>query len=214
MNELYVLVISTLLNIWQRRWSAACIAWIVCIGGWIFVAFEKDVYESNARIYVDTTSMLRPLLKNLAVESNVYHQLDIMRRTLLSDPNIEKVMRMTDLDLEINSPQEMADEIEDFRERVTVTASDENLFGIRYQAVEPEITKQVVQSILTIFVEGNLGQSRKDMDAARRFINEQLRSYESQLEAAEGRLAKFKQKNMAFLIRTANPVLRILLKAW
>jgi polysaccharide chain length determinant protein (PEP-CTERM system associated) len=52
---------------------------------------------------------------------------------------------------------------------------------------------------MQIFVEGNLGASRKDMETTRRFLEGQLKSYEKQLVEAEDRLAKFKRENMGLL---------------
>ena len=57
----------------------------------------------------------------------------------------------------------------------------------------------MVQSYLTLFVESNLGQSRRDSDAAGEFLDEQIKQYEAQLTTAERRLAEFKQENAGLL---------------
>jgi len=54
------------------------------------------------------------------------------------------------------------------------------------------VAKQVVQSLLTLFVEGSLGDKRKDSDSARRFIEEQLQGYREKLVAAENTITAFK----------------------
>jgi polysaccharide chain length determinant protein (PEP-CTERM system associated) len=56
-----------------------------------------------------------------------------------------------------------------------------------------------VQSLLTVFVESNLGNSRKDMISARSFIDDQLRDYSQQLDGAEKRVAEFKARNVGYL---------------
>ena len=73
------------------------------------------------------------------------------------------------------------------------------MFKVNFSDSDPVQARDVVQALLTIFVESNLGQSRKDLDSARRFIDEQIREYELELEAAEQRLAKFKQDNAGVL---------------
>ena len=103
MNELYVQFLGYLTSIWRRRWYALAISWLVCGAGWTMVAGLPDKYESEARVYVDMDTMLGPLMKGIAVQVNMFQQIDIMQRTLLSRPNLEKVILMTDLDLKIKS---------------------------------------------------------------------------------------------------------------
>jgi polysaccharide chain length determinant protein (PEP-CTERM system associated) len=184
---------------WLRRWQALTVAWLLCVAGWILVAFLPDKYESSARIYADTKGMLQPLLKGLAVENDIDRDIEIMQRTLMSRPNLEKLARMTDLDLTVKTASDMEDLVERLANQIGIRPQGKNLFSVTYQDTRPEMAKRVVQSLLTIFVESNLGQSRKDMDSARRFIDEQIEIYQQQLEIAEAKLAKFKQDNLGLL---------------
>ncbi len=56
----------------RNKWVITIVAGIICLGGWAFVYKMPDVYQSKARVHVDTRSMLRPLLRGLAVETDVY----------------------------------------------------------------------------------------------------------------------------------------------
>ena len=58
--------------IWRRRWHALILSWVVCLTGWIAVAVLPDKYQSEARIYVDTESILGPLLRGIAVRADVF----------------------------------------------------------------------------------------------------------------------------------------------
>jgi hypothetical protein len=77
---------------------AAWPGWSAIIG--VVVVFKiPDQYEASARIYVDTQSILKPLMAGLTVQPNVEQQVGMLSRTLISRPNIEKLIRMADLDL-------------------------------------------------------------------------------------------------------------------
>ena len=39
--------------------------------GWVVVSRMPDIYESNARVYMNADEALTPLLRGLAVESDV-----------------------------------------------------------------------------------------------------------------------------------------------
>ena len=195
LQEIY----TYLAAMWRRRWGLLGIAWLLCLVGWAIVTLLPNKFESSARVYADTEGVLRPLLKGIAVESDLDHQLEVMERTLLSRPNLESVVRMTDLDHTATTTAAVDKIVKRLAERIEVGLQQENLFSVKFEDTNPQLAQRVVQSLLTIFVEGNLGQNRKDMDAARRFIDEQIAGYQRQLEVAEDNLANFKQENMGLL---------------
>lgn len=199
MNEVYQQVITILISIWRRRWYVLAVGWVVCGAGWTAVAHLPDKYQANARIYVDMDTMLGPLMQGLAVQVNLFQQIDVMQRTLLSRPNIEKVVLMTDMDLKVHTDQEKEELLENLKNKIRIGQQGRNLFNVAFEDEDPNLAKRVVQAMLQIFVEGNVGASRKDMDTTRRFLDDQIREYERQLEEAEARLAQFKRKNMGFL---------------
>ena len=199
MNEVYQQLISILYGVWRQRIVAISIAWIISVIGWVIVAQIPNQYDSKARIHVDAETFLKPLLGRMAVQNNIYNQVAMMRQTLISRPNIEKVIRMTDQDLLLNSEDEMDEKINEIMKNIRIDIQAANLFNISYSNENPAIAKMVVQSLLNIFMEENLGQNRKDLTSAVRFIEDQIREYEEQLEIAEQRAMEFRQKNMAFL---------------
>jgi polysaccharide chain length determinant protein (PEP-CTERM system associated) len=199
MNDVFVQIISYIGGVWNRRWYVLAVAWLISGAGWTAVASLPDRYESSARIYVDMDTMLGPLMKGIAVEMNLIRQIDIMRRTLLSRPNLEKIILMTDLDLTVKNDADKERLISEMIAKINVVQQGRNLFQISYVDEERGLTKRVVQAVMQIFVEGNLGASRKDMETTRRFLEGQIRSYEKQLVEAEARLAKFKRQNMGLL---------------
>jgi len=195
-SEIFDLVIFYLNGIWKRRWTMVLVAWIVALPGWLVVATMPSIYQSSSRIYVDTSSVLQPLLRGMAVQSNLQTQVELMKQTLLSRPNLEAVARKTDYALSATTDAEMETLLNSIQGRTTILSSKQDVFSISFQDVNPQRAHDVVQALLTIFVESNLGQSRKDLDAAEEFIDKQIADYEARLVEAENKLARFKQEHM------------------
>jgi polysaccharide chain length determinant protein (PEP-CTERM system associated) len=128
----------------------------------------------------------------------VDQQIGMLSRTLISRPNIEKLIRMADLDLKSQSKAEQEDLVERLMKGIEIRGgAGVNLYSMAYRDREPERAKRVVQAMVSIFVESGLGASRKDTDSAKTFLTEQIKSFESKLEAAETRLKEFRLRNLA-----------------
>ncbi|HAY10927.1 MAG TPA: chain length-determining protein, partial [Thauera sp.] len=200
MEELVSQVIGYLRGMWRFRWWGLALAWLVGVAGGVAIYLMPDKYESTARINVDTQSVLRPLMSGLAVQPNVSQQINMLSRTLISRPNVEKLITMADLDLGVRSPAEREALINALMSDLQIRSTGrDNLFTLAYADTRPERAQRVVQSLLSLFVESGLGSNRQDADAARRFIEEQIRSYEQKLTEAENRLKDFRLRNMALL---------------
>ena len=184
---------------WRRRWYGLAIAWIICGIGWAGVYALPNQYESSARMFVDADAILTPLLKGLAADNSAVTQLDVLQRTLLSNPNLEKLIAKTDLDLDVNGPRDREAMVKALTTQIKVVPQTRNLFTISYRNPVPKTAYDVVQSLLTIFIESATGSNRTDMENARRFLEHQISSYEQQLRAAERRRADFRGKYMEML---------------
>ena len=99
MDELISQVTTIARGMWKHRWLGLIAAWAVAIVGAGVVLSVPDKYEASARIYVDTQSILKPLMSGLAVQPNVDQQVMMLSRTLITRPNVEKLIRMADLDM-------------------------------------------------------------------------------------------------------------------
>jgi polysaccharide chain length determinant protein (PEP-CTERM system associated) len=197
MQEPVQQILAVLRGMWKFRWPAVVIAWVVAGIGTAAIWRIPDQYEATARIYVDTDSILKPLMAGLAVQPNVDQQISLLSRTLISRPNIEKLIRMSDLDLRASSKADQDALIEKLTKGIEIrTAGGVNLYSMIYKDHEPEKAKRVIQSMVSIFVESGLGASRKDTDSAKTFLAEQIKTFEAKLEESEARLKEFRLRNI------------------
>ncbi|MDP2809138.1 MAG: GNVR domain-containing protein [Rhodocyclaceae bacterium] len=184
-------------GMWLHRWLGIALAWGAGLvaGGIVFAI--PDQYEASARIYVDTDSVLKPLMSGLIVQANTEQQIAMLSRTLISRPNMEKLVRMADLDLGLKSPEDKEALIAKLTGTLKIkSVGRDNLYTLEHRDPDPEKARKVVQSLTTIFVESSLGGKRIDTDSARKFIDEQISIYQKKLEEAENHLKEFKLQNI------------------
>lgn len=207
LRELLTKVLDELRGAWRFRWWSLIAAWVVCIVGWFAVFTMPDVYQASARVYVDSRSILRPLLQGLAINPDLASGLDLVRQVILSRPQIEKVVRETDLDLRARTPEQKEELIRDIQTRVFIDAADlrartaqgEGLYVISFKDGDRRKAIEVVDTMLKAFVESALGDKRVGQETAQRFIDEQIADYAQRLTEAEARVAEFKRNNLGMM---------------
>ncbi|WP_194713735.1 XrtA system polysaccharide chain length determinant [Noviherbaspirillum soli] len=200
MEETINQVLFLLKGVWKYRWHAVIVAWAIAIAGWVRVYTLPDDYQASARVFVDTQSILKPLMAGMTTLPNVEQQVSIMSRTLLSRPNVEKVMRMVDLDIRAKTPKEKEELLNDLMKQIKIVGTGrDDIYTLSYSDENPRVAKDVVQALLTIFVEGSFGDKKNDSDKAIQFLDEQIKNYETKLVAAENALKDFKIKHSGSL---------------
>jgi polysaccharide chain length determinant protein (PEP-CTERM system associated) len=185
--------------IWQRRWIAIVAAWVVCAAGWAGVMMIPDQYEASARLYVDADAILTPLLRGVSLDSSDAAELDVLQRTLLSRPNLEKLISKTDLELQLTGPAATEQMVARLASDIRVVPQTRNLFTITYRNASPKLALDVVQNILATFLESKVGNNRADIENAQNFLASQIDNYERQLRDAERKRAEFRTRYIDLL---------------
>ncbi|HVZ70380.1 MAG TPA: XrtA system polysaccharide chain length determinant [Rhizomicrobium sp.] len=199
MQSWKVQLFSYLSSAWQYRWYGIAAAWIICLAGWIGVGVIPDQYQSEAKVYIDTDTLLRPLLKGLAVSNDADQQVSVMLRTLITRPNIEQVIRLTDPHAAQLTPADMQDKISAIQKDVSLRSlGAKNLFGVAYTNRDPAYAQAVTQSLVSILVDSNVGDQRRDVEGVQSFISERVAEYERLLRETEKRRAAFKAANLEY----------------
>jgi polysaccharide chain length determinant protein (PEP-CTERM system associated) len=217
MRELLAQLLGHARGAWRYRWYALAVAWIVATVGWGATLMMAPIFQAQARVYVDTESVLKPLLTGLAVNVDAEHRVNMMARMIMGRTNLERVARETDLSLRAHTPEGFEQLVNSLARHVTLESGNggaptlgatttnvyglnaNNVYTLRYTDSDPTMAQRVVQRLLDAFVEDTLGIKRADTDKAQEFLQAQIRDYETRLRAAEDRLADFKQHNVGLL---------------
>lgn len=200
MQDVIAQVLVLLRGAWRYRWPAVVVAWLVAIAGWIGVQFIPDKFTSSTQVYVDTESLLKPLLTGLTVNRDIMSQVGMMQAVMLSRPNLEKVAQQADLLLDAKTRREQEAVIDSLAQGIKLGRptgpGTRNTFQVSFDDNDPKVAHRVVRTLLDTFMEDSLGMKRADTGVAQRFLESQIKEYEQKLVEAEDRLAVFKQQNV------------------
>jgi polysaccharide chain length determinant protein (PEP-CTERM system associated) len=181
-------------RLWRRRWSALAAAWIVCVVGWTAVALLPNKFGSHAQIYVDTDNLLKPLLRDMAVQPDVNSNIEVVRRTLLSPESLTEVVLALGQE---ESSERVLKAASQLSRSVTLISDNNarNLFTVSYRDAGPKRAKEVVEQIVQLFIRKTRGISEDAVTSARSFIEQEIKNYEARLIAAEQKLATFRREH-------------------
>jgi len=196
---------------WRFRWFALGSAFVVAIAGWLVVFALPDRYEASARVFVDTRTALKPALQGLTVDQNVEGQINFVRQSLLAPSQLERIAKESGLLGEnVTDPSEKAGILDSLSGRISLivysagSQGDERsnavtVYSFDYRDTDRERSVKLVGILVDSFVQETLGGKRAGSENAQKFLEGQIKDYESRLSAAEDRLADFKKKNLGLL---------------
>jgi polysaccharide chain length determinant protein (PEP-CTERM system associated) len=180
-------------GMWAHRTLGLAVMWGLGAALFGLLLLLPQRYEASARIFVNTDSILKPLMTGLTVQPNDEQRITMLSRVVISRPNVEKLVRTVGLDAEARS----AEERERVVDRVMKTlefkgVGRDNLYALTFRDEDPRRAKEAVDQIANMFIASSRGGKAEDTDTAKRFIEEQIGVYEKKLQEAEGRLKDFR----------------------
>ena len=200
MDEMYRQLLITLRGMWRYRWLGLTAAWVLAAIAILIIVFIPDKYEASTRIYVNTASILKPLMTGLTVQPNDEQRIAMLSRIVISRPNVEKLVQMVGLDAGTKSKEESERRVDEVTKMLAITSTGretrENLYTLTFRDPDPARAKRVVQLFASMFIESGAGSKASDTDSAKKFIEEQIAVYEKKLLEAESKLKDFKLRNL------------------
>lgn len=197
MGGLWNEIRTALHGVWQRRWIAVAVAWALCLAGWLVVSQIPNQFESRARIFVQLRQVLPG--EGIATQQEQQKDIDRVRTTLASAMNLEKVVRGTDLANTVATDRDVADRVASLQKHIKITAQQDNLFEITATADNGKLSRTIVQKLIDIFVEDNLGTMRDEASQSLTFLDQQLAQRQKALQEAEAKKADFQDRYLGSL---------------
>ena len=183
-------------RLWRRRWFSVSVAAAMGLISSLVVSLVPDRYEASARIYVDTQTVLKPLMVGLTYQPDIDQQVRMLARTLVSRPNVERLIDRRDLEWSPADKENREKLLTRLMDKIKVeSAGSGNLYSVTYRDTNPVRARRLVEGTVDLFVNSGSGEKQRDSVEAGKFIEEQIKSQEVKLVAAEGRLKEFKIRN-------------------
>ncbi|MHB1667931.1 MAG: XrtA system polysaccharide chain length determinant [Thiomonas sp.] len=193
MNDLLRPLFNLLPAMWEKRWWGLAVAWVFALLGAFGLVVYKERYLASATVYVDTKTMLGPLLQGLTVQPDVSQQVDLLARTLLARSNLNTIIDENHLLKPGSTEIQREFLIKQLMKTLHIKINgQDNLYEIDYVSNDPQKTLGVVRSLLNLFVSNGINANRKDSEQAVQFIDSQIAIYDAKLRDAENKLKQFK----------------------
>lgn len=208
MDEFLTLVRREIVGAWRFRWWAMAVAWIICVLGWTSIYSMPDIYEANARFFVETQSRLDRVIDSVVVENQVGGQVNLVRQAMLGRPVLEKVATDTDLLLRAATPLQKNDLISSMTRKILITGSPgiprqprptDGIYSISFRDMDRSMGLAVVNSLLNEFMDDVVRGRQDSSDETIEFLRSEIDKYDEQLRQRERALADFKQRNVGLL---------------
>jgi polysaccharide chain length determinant protein (PEP-CTERM system associated) len=198
-QEILAEVVEQLRGIWRFRWWAAGVTWLFALAGWMYVSSLPESYQASARVYVDTGSLLRPLMQGLTAQQNTMSAVQLVTTAVLTRPNLEAVARQAGLDLRTRTPEQFEALVTGLQTRIRVSGGDDSVFRIQFEDESRDMAREVVAGVLDMFVEDVLGAQGDDAAMSERALAGEIEEHERRLRDAEETLAEFKKSNLGYM---------------
>lgn len=203
MDGLYENFRIALHQVWQRRWLALSVAWVIAACGWLAVTFIPNSYEAKAKVFAQINQVL-PSDANGAAQDQQGNLLRL-KQTLTSNENLTRVVRQTDLNALATDDASLNSVLGALREKIKITAAPDNIFEISAttsfgglsNAQNARASAAVVEQLVQLFQGGTLTGEQTAQSLT--FLDEELARRETALKEAEQRRVDFEQRYLGVL---------------
>jgi polysaccharide chain length determinant protein (PEP-CTERM system associated) len=180
----------------KHRWLALGVAALTLFVCALVIRLVPDRYKASAQVYVDTDTVLKPLMAGLTFQPDIDQQLQMLARTLVSRSNVERMVAIPALQFDASPAAAREALVTRLMNDIRVVPTGAgNLFEISYRDDSPERAQRLVEATLELFTRAGPNAKKRDAEDAGRFIEAQIGAYEAQLRGAENRLKEFKLRH-------------------
>ena len=197
----------------RRKCLALAVALAVTSICTIAAFVTPEVYEATSSVFIQRSTMIDPLMKGIGVSSSMEERLRTLKDSIRSRNIIEQVINKLNLAGEHKDKKQLEGLIDSLQKNILVNVKSgreggaADLFVISYQGTNPTKVRDIVNTLVNVYIEENVGLSRADASGAFNFIQNQLAEYKTKLEASDRSIRDFREKYPGIIPQTEGAVL-------
>ncbi len=158
------------------------------------------IYEASSTVFIEKSSMVNPLIQGVGIPSNMEERLRTIKDSITSRNIVERVIKKLGMDAKAKNSAQYEGLIDDIRKNLDIkikgaNARETDLFTISYTGGDPKTVMDLVNTLVSEYIEENLGYRRTDAYGAYEFIQSQLLEYKKKLDESDMAIREFRERN-------------------
>lgn len=184
--------------IFHRKWFFAVPFFIIFFTATIGSFFLPKYFESSVLILVEEEKPVNPLAKEIphvsptGLPPTLAEQLKTLTEKILSYPHLLVLVKTLDLDKGVADQVAYEKLLLGIRKRADVRMKSPDVFQVSYEDRDPVASRDVVKTLIKIFVDENKSKKTQQAQTAIKFAEEQAQLYKKKLEDSEKALYEFR----------------------
>lgn len=173
-----------------------CFALVICLVVVLGIVWPKR-YEASAIVFADDQNIIKPLLAGQAevTRLNEGDQLLSVQQRIMSNNLMEQVLLEAKLVANLNDKSALQPTIRAVLGAMKIEQSGRNRIKLSFRDPDANKAYLVTSAITNVFIRDSARSKREESGEAYAFINNQVKTYKDQLQAAEDKLKEFKSAN-------------------
>ena len=148
-------------------------------------------YQASSTVFIEK-NVISELVKGITVTPSMEDTINVLTYEITSRTLLTKVA--DSLDMNLGKDQSDAEGlIKKLQLNTKVKVKDKNLFTISFADSNPKVARDYVNTLVRLYIEGNISSKRGESYDATKFLSEQIDTFNAKLEKAESEVNAYKR---------------------
>jgi len=196
LNEIFKYITVVWREMCQRKFKVALAISLFSFTIMFLGMVKLSNFSSSVTIFADNQNIIKPLLGNKASVTGIKQNRTEQVRDIIHSPRVlTQVVDSIYGEQAFPTPRSKDLKLSQLRKDITIKGLSSNYIKISYQDDSAERTFQILNKVVSLFIESSANAKREESRNAYNFIEQQTRSYKERLLSAETKLKTFQSNN-------------------